>query len=103
MPRPAGLPKTGGRQKGSANKITADVKEAAAFYTAEAISTLAGIMTDTGEAAPARVAAAKELLDRAHGKASQSMNVDATVRGDPVDELMKSVASSGRPRPPSAS
>lgn len=80
MPRPAGLPKTGGRQKGSANKVTADVKEAAAFYTSDAIATLATIMGDVGEAAPARVAAARELLDRAHGKPKQALDIDAEVR-----------------------
>lgn len=90
MPRPAGLPKTGGRQKGSANKITADVKEAAAFYTTEAIATLAGIMGDKEEAAPARVAAARELLDRAHGKPKQSVDVDANVSAE-ITEVRRTI------------
>jgi hypothetical protein len=79
MPRPAGLPKTGGRQKGSRNKITADVKEAALVYTSDALETLATIMRDPEESAAARVAAAKELLDRAHGKSRQP--VDAELKG----------------------
>lgn len=90
MPRPAGLPKTGGRQKGSANKVTADVKEAAAFYTSEAIATLASIMTNTDEAAPARVSAAKELLDRAHGKPKQSVDLDATVQAE-ITEVRRTI------------
>jgi hypothetical protein len=66
MPRP----KTGGRKKGSRNKATADVKAAAQKYTTEALDVLASIMRmSDGDAA--RVAAAKELLDRGHGKPAQ--------------------------------
>ncbi len=68
--RPAGTPKSGGRKKGSRNKATADVKAAAQKYTQDAIDTLAGIMR-AGETDAARVAAAKELLDRGHGKSAQ--------------------------------
>lgn len=71
MPRPAGLPKTGGRQKGSPNKVTADVKEAAQQYTAEAVETLASIMR-LSESDQAKVAAVKEILDRGWGKAKQT-------------------------------
>jgi hypothetical protein len=101
MPVPKGT-RIGGRQKGTLNKATADVKVAASAYTASAISTLASIMQDPEEASPARVAAAKELLDRAHGKPKQSVDVDATVRTDPVGEMMESIAASGRPRPKAA-
>lgn len=68
--RPAGTPKSGGRRKGSRNKATADVKAAAQKYTTEALATLAEIMRK-GESEPARVASAKELLDRGHGKSPQ--------------------------------
>jgi hypothetical protein len=60
----------GGRKKGSLNKATADVKAAAQQYTAPALKTLAGIMRKS-ESDAARVAAAKELLDRGHGKSPQ--------------------------------
>ena len=40
------------------------------MHTPEALKTLADIMAK-GESDAARVAAAKELLDRAHGKAAQ--------------------------------
>ena len=79
--------KTGGRQKGSLNKATADVKVAAQAYTEEAIATLAAIMREE-ESAAARVAAIKELLDRGHGKSKQV--VDATVAAT-VEKLTRSI------------
>jgi hypothetical protein len=66
--------KTGGRQKGTPNKATADVKEAAQAYTVEAVEALVAIMRDS-ESDAAKVAAVKELLDRAHGKPKQSVDV----------------------------
>jgi hypothetical protein len=71
--------KTGGRKKGVPNKATADVKAAAQKYTAEALKTLAHIMK-AGEPDAARVAAAKELLDRGHGRSTQT--IDATITDD---------------------
>ena len=54
------------------NKATADVKAAAQKYTTRALAVLAGIM-ENSETDAARVAAAKELLDRGHGKSPQSL------------------------------
>jgi hypothetical protein len=71
--------KTGGRQKGTPNKATADVKEAAQAFTADAISTLAEIMKSPEHPAAARVSAASALLDRGHGKPKQSVDLDANV------------------------
>lgn len=68
--------KTGGRTKGTPNKATADVKAAAQAYTAEAVEKLADIMRNSDSDA-AKVAAIKELLDRGHGKSTQS--IDASV------------------------
>lgn len=62
--------KTGGRQKGTLNKATADVKAAAQKYGPAALLTLAGIMKK-GDSDASRVAAAKELLDRGYGKSRQ--------------------------------
>lgn len=62
----------GGRKKGTPNKANADVRAAARVYTVEAIETLAGIMR-TGESEQARVSAADKILDRAWGKAPQSL------------------------------
>lgn len=59
-----------GRPKGSPNKATADVKAVAGKYSPAAFRTLAKIM-ENSESDNARVSAAKEILDRAHGKAPQ--------------------------------
>jgi hypothetical protein len=59
-----------GRPKGSRNKSSKDIKVLAAPYGPEAVSVLAQIMHE-GETHSVRVAAARELLDRGFGKASQ--------------------------------
>lgn len=69
-----GNPKGVGRPRGTINKATADVKALASEYGPEAIKTLAHIMVN-GETEPGRIAAAKELLDRAYGKAKQAVDV----------------------------
>ena len=60
-----------GRVKGVPNKATASIREIAGQYTAEAVEALVGVLRG-GEGIPhaAIVSAAKELLDRAHGKAT---------------------------------
>lgn len=68
-----------GRPKGSLNKATADIREAAQVYTGEALEKLAEIMR-AGESEAARVAAIRELLDRGHGKPRQSLEVEADVK-----------------------
>lgn len=73
--RPKGIPKTGGRVKGVPNKMTADIRALAQEYGPAAIQTLAQIMQDTEQAAPARVAAARELVDRGYGKAVQQTEI----------------------------
>ncbi len=62
-----------GRPKGSANKATVVVKEAAQAFTADAISVLAEIMRSSEHPAAARVSAANALLDRGHGKPKQPL------------------------------
>ena len=66
-----------GRPKGVRNKATAAIKEIAGQYTEQAVATLVSILAG-GEGIPpaAQVAAAKELLDRAHGK--PGMHIDNT-------------------------
>jgi D-alanyl-D-alanine carboxypeptidase len=61
-----------GRPKGIPNKSTAEIKELAQTYSAKALETLSAIMRNSDNDA-ARIAAAKELLDRGYGKATQSM------------------------------
>ena len=60
--------KTGGRQRGTPNKSTADLREAAQQYTADALQTLVDVMKDDAQPAAARISAATAILDRGHGK-----------------------------------
>lgn len=66
----------GGRQKGTLNKATREIKEIAQKYGAEAIDVLVKIMRSSENEA-SRVSAIKELLDRGYGKASQPLSNDA--------------------------
>lgn len=59
-----------GRPKGALNKSTKDIKALAQKHTPAALRTLVGVMAKS-ESDAARVAAARELLDRGHGKAPQ--------------------------------
>ena len=77
--------KTGGRSAGTPNKATASVKQIASEYTESAVSTLASIMTDSEQPAAARISAARELLDRAHGKPAQFVEIDANVNTHKID------------------
>lgn len=62
--------KTGGRTKGTPNRATHDIKEAARIHGPRALEVLSSLMETAGNEA-ARIAAAKEILDRAYGKATQ--------------------------------
>lgn len=59
-----------GRPRGAVNKATADIKALAGKYTPDALSALVSIVKGSDSDA-ARVSAAKELLDRGHGKSPQ--------------------------------
>lgn len=65
-----------GRPPGSPNKVTASVREAAQVHSDEAITTLASIMQDGKAPAVARIAASNAILDRAHGRPHQSIDVE---------------------------
>lgn len=73
MARPKGMPKTGGRKRGTPNRATAEVRVLAGQYTEDAVTTLVDIMRDEKQPAVARVSAANGLLDRAHGKPPQAV------------------------------
>lgn len=89
-------PKYGGRVKGTPNKATADVKAVAGQYTQEAIEALVTIFR-TSENDSAKVAAIKEILDRAHGKARQAVDMDANLNGQVVTRIeLVSVPSDNR-------
>ena len=69
--------KTGGRQRGTPNKSTADLREAAQQFTADALQTLVDVMKDEGQPAAARISAATAILDRGHGK--PQMHTETTI------------------------
>jgi hypothetical protein len=80
----------GGRQKGTPNKVGAEIKALAGQHTPAALKTLVSVMqSSTSDAA--RVAAAKELLDRGHGKATQP--VSGADGGPLIVEIVKYAAS----------
>ncbi|WP_072389474.1 hypothetical protein [Hyphomicrobium sp. CS1BSMeth3] len=86
----------GGRRKGTPNRATADIKAAAQLHGAAALERLAYLMTNADSEA-AQVAAAKEILDRAYGKAPQALTVDP---GDKFTDMLKAFLGSidGRSR-----
>lgn len=71
-----------GRPKGSVNKATADIRALAQLHGPAAVEALVGIM-QSSESEPARVAAAKEILDRAYGKSKQP--IEGTDDGPPIN------------------
>lgn len=73
----------GGRKPGVPNKATAEIKSLAQQWGPQAIATLAEIMTSAEHASPARVAAAKELIDRGYGKAVQALEMSGP-DGQPI-------------------
>lgn len=70
--------KTGGRSKGTPNKATADVMALAGNYADSAMRELARLATGA-ESEQARVAACREILDRAYGKPAQHVAHSGTV------------------------
>ena len=61
-------------------KIPTEIKSLARSHTKSAITTLAAIMNKTDAQDSARVAAAKELLDRGWGRSVQFIEADVTRR-----------------------
>lgn len=90
MPRGGSKPgeRRGGRKPGTPNKVTADVRALAQKYGAKALAVLGKIMESDKQPAAARVSAAKELLDRAYGKAPQPIAVNSANIADVFAELM---------------
>ena len=67
------------RPKGSLNKSTKEVKELAGKYTDKAFKILVKIMEDSDSPSASRVAAAKEIFDRAYGKPAQAVDLSGSV------------------------
>lgn len=76
-----------GRPPGALNKVTADIKALAQQHCEAAIIQLATILT-TSESHQARIAAAKELLDRGYGKATQAVEMSGPEGGAIVTEFV---------------
>jgi hypothetical protein len=73
--RPKGTPKTGGREAGTPNKATADVRALAQEHGSWAIGELVRLAKTSG-LDTARIAALKELLDRGYGRSVQGIATD---------------------------
>lgn len=87
--------KTGGREKGTLNKFTAEVKSLAQQHGAEAIEVLRKIMQESDNE-PARIAAAKELLDRGYGRSKAEDEPIAPQTGITIN-IQPVAAINGRP------
>ncbi|MBS0986629.1 hypothetical protein [Acetobacter thailandicus] len=95
--RKAGTPKTGGRQKGTLNKATSEVRSLAQSYGAAVIEKLAHLALN-GETEQVQVAACKEILDRGYGKSLAP--IAASIRKinsieDMTDEELEALARYG--------
>lgn len=89
-----------GRPKGAPNKATASVRDAAQTFTADALNVLAEIMRSSEHPAAARVSAASAILDRGHGKPTQSVELDGSLDlAATVTEIRRTVVD---PRHPDA-
>ncbi len=81
--------KTGGRQPGSLNKVSADIRELAGQYGPAVIVELARLATGA-DSEQVRVSAGRELLDRGFGKPTQSrepIDIDHTADDEQVSDL----------------
>jgi hypothetical protein len=76
--------KTGGRKPGTPNKATAEIRDAAQRYTAEALETLRDIMR-AGTSEQARISAANSILDRGWGKPTQILDAAHRFERDPQE------------------
>ena len=77
--------KTGGRQKGSLNKSTVEIKDLARAYGVSAIERLGALLLSPDDRVA--IAACQALLDRGYGKPRQSMDVMTTDVQRPPTEM----------------
>lgn len=78
-PKPAGS----GRQKGTPNKSTADLRALAQKYGPQALQCLVNAM-ETGDTTASRISAATALLDRGFGKPKQMIEASGP-DGGPIE------------------
>lgn len=79
-------PANSGRKKGTPNKVNRTIRERAAEHDDDAIDTLVAIMRDSEQPGAVRVSAAVHLLDRAHGKPAQHVEMDLNVTEETAEE-----------------
>lgn len=72
----------GGRAKGTPNRATASIKDAAREYTEKALATFVACIDADDAPWPAKVSAASAILDRGYGKPSTVLAGDED--GGPV-------------------
>lgn len=84
--RPKGYPRSGGRQPGTPNHATAEVKEAARVHGPKMIAMFAAIANNPKKPDMVRMHAGKELLDRGYGKAVQPLGSDPD---EPITVIVK--------------
>ena len=85
-------PNAGGRPA-----VIRDLREAAQGYSEEALETLASVMRDQASPPAAKVAAARELLDRGFGKAMQALDVSSKVdMGATAAQVLMDLANRGK-------
>ena len=82
-----GASKTGGRVAGTPNKTTAEIRNLAGQYGPAALAELVRLSVHA-ESEQTRVSACKEILDRAYGKSTQSVQrTDDTIEAHPISDL----------------
>ncbi len=80
----------GGRQKGTPNKVTAELRLVAAEHGPAAIKELVAIGLDPetkSKSEATRIAAIRELLDRGYGKPSQALEHSGSIGQTDFDQL----------------
>jgi hypothetical protein len=91
--RKPGSRKTGGRKRGTPNRVTIKMggtfAETAQQFDSEALATLVEVMRDKGATASARVRCAEIVLDRAHGKAAPVIETNREPGFVPLAERLK--------------
>lgn len=93
--------KTGGRQKGTPNHATQEIRALAGVYAGEAVERLADLMRH-GENEATRLAAIRELLDRGFGRPALHADIKSEVQTTPrsvremSDEELMEIIERGR-------
>lgn len=77
-----------GRPKGAKNKVTQELQDLARVHTPDAIKELARLAKGA-KSEQARVAAINSLLDRGHGKPSQSIGIGQAEDLQPLETITR--------------